>query len=75
MQPKKSVTTKHRMFLSTNLRHPRKFSQPLVVMVETFRMSAPFPVIRVIIHKGAVFNGVTGCDRGGNGNQQHNEYI
>ena len=34
--------TKHRMFGAPNLRQSKKnFTQPLVVMVDTFRMSVP----------------------------------
>ena len=33
--------TKHRMFGAPNLRQSKEFAQPLVVMVETFRMSEP----------------------------------
>ena len=40
MQPKKEYTTKHRTFGSTNLRQPKKFPQPLVVMVETLKRYA-----------------------------------
>ena len=31
--------TKHRMFGAPNIRKSKKITQPLVVMVETFRMS------------------------------------
>ena len=39
MRPKKGFTTKHRMLEATNLHQPKKFTQPLVVTVETFRRS------------------------------------
>ena len=34
--------TKHRMFGAPNLRQSKNFTQPLVVMVETFRMSGSY---------------------------------
>ena len=40
MRPKREFTTKHHIFGAKNLRQQENFTQPLVVMVETFRRSA-----------------------------------
>ena len=39
MRPKQEFTTNHRGFGATKLRQQGNFTQRLVVMVETFRMS------------------------------------
>ena len=46
----KEFMTKQRMFGAPNLRHKKKNTQPLVVMVETFRMSAYTPKLFSLVY-------------------------